>query len=51
MVLLKTTAGEVTASLIEQVEQLKETAVPAAPVAPVAPVVPLEFAGFESVFG
>ena len=56
MVLLKTTAGEVTASLIQQVEELKETApvvpvVPIAPVAPVAPAVPTQFAGFESVFG
>ena len=51
MVLLKTTAGEVTASLIEQVEQLKETAIPIASVAPAAPAVPAQFAGFESVFG
>ena len=48
MVLLKTTAGEVTAALIQQVEELKETAIS---VAPVAPVVPAQFAGFESVFG
>ena len=54
MVLLKTTAGEVTAALIQQVEELKETTIPIAPVAPVAPVapaVPTQFAGFESVFG
>ena len=51
MVLLKTTAGEVTASLIQQVEELKETTIPIAPVAPVAPAVPAQFAGFESVFG
>ena len=48
MVLLKTTAGEVTASLIQQVEELKEAAVPAVPL---APAVPTQFAGFESVFG